>query len=375
MEKKLYLLFTAISLLTAAQAQNIIPMPSINNQAVAVGVNVINPYKLSIAEQNDMLSKIKSAGVHVIRASITLNDAGVDFAQRAWEQGIQIEWLIYHFGGYDPFGHVPLSAADPEQFRNTFAPILAKLEAKGIVLTAFELGNEINLSGTNPEFPIPGKGVQLSLDDLYHDTEGQQIAKGYLQYLKVLAVLKDIRDHSKLNQHTPILTAGLGNYEQNDGPLPGRPKGDIVSINSTIEYMRAHGLDSLVDGYAIHIYPWSNGPGDASAATGRRNRLANFDLKECQSIGSKSGKPGWITEWGFNNTDMNCPINDTNRTLLVKEMMNNYRPYVQQGRLVGLLYFSWNSDPLSKNVSFGSIFRCGALTESGKSALDPVLLK
>ncbi|WP_419789106.1 hypothetical protein HDF18_05140 [Mucilaginibacter sp. X5P1] len=56
-------------------------------------------------------------------------------------------------------------------------------------------------------------------------------------------------------------------------------------------------------------------------------------------------------------------------------MMNNYRPYVQQGRLVGLLYFSWNSDPLSKNVSFGSIFRCGALTESGKSALDPGLLK
>ncbi|WP_183572618.1 hypothetical protein HDF18_05145 [Mucilaginibacter sp. X5P1] len=262
-----------------------------NAQGVAVGVNVINPYKLSIADQNDMLSKIKSAGVHVIRASITLNDAGIDFAQRAWEQGIQIEWMIYRFGGYDPFGHIPLSAADPDQFRNTFATILAKLEAKGIILTAFELGNEINLSGTNPEFPIPGKGVQLSLDDLYHDTEGQQIAKGYLQYLKVLAVLKDIRDHSKLNQHTPILTAGLGNYEQNDGPLPGRPKGDIVSVNSTIEYMRAHGLDSLVDGYAIHIYPWSNGPGDASAATGRRSRLANFDLKNASQLAAKVESP------------------------------------------------------------------------------------
>jgi len=317
-------------------------------QHIAVGVNLINPYKLSIADQNTMLSKIKSAGVHVIRASITPNDAGIDFAQRAWNQGIQIEWMIYRFGGYDPFGHVPLSAADPKQFRNSFALILARLEAKGIKLTAFELGNEINLSGTNPEFPLPGKGIQLSLNDLYHDKEGQQIAKGYLQYLKILSVLKEIRDQSKLNQHTPILTAGLGNYEQADGPLPNRPKGDIVSINSTIEYMRAHGLDSLVDGYAVHIYPWGNGPGDASAAAGRKTRLENFDLQECKPIDSKGGKPCWITEWGFNNTDMNCPINDTNRIALVREMMNNYRPYVRQGQLVGLFYFFMEQRPFIK---------------------------
>lgn len=44
--------------------------------------------------------------------------------------------------------------------------------------------------------------------DLINDPEGQQIAKGLLQYVKSLAVLKDNRDHSKLNQHTPILSAG-----------------------------------------------------------------------------------------------------------------------------------------------------------------------
>jgi hypothetical protein len=57
---------------------------------------------------------------------------------------------------------------------------------------------------------VPGEGKQFGLNDLYHDPEAEQIAKGYLQYLKVLAVLKDIRDHSKLNQHTLILAAGFG---------------------------------------------------------------------------------------------------------------------------------------------------------------------
>ena len=348
----------------------------VHAQNVAIGVNIVDPYKLSVDAQNTMLDQMKAAGVSVIRASVTQDAKGVDFAARAWSHGIKIEWLIYHFGGYDPFGKLPLSAADPEQFRSTFAPILASLEKKGVVFAAFELGNEINLSGTNPEFPItPGKGVQLSLNQLNHDPEGQQIGKGFDNYLKLLAALKDVRDHSSLNKRTPVLTAGLGNYEQDDGPLPGKPKGDIVSINSTIEYMRAHGLDSLVDGYAIHIYPFSNNPGDPKAAASRKARLVKYDFTECRAAGSKDGKPCWVTEWGFNNLDMACPIDDSGRISLVREMMSDFRSYAQQGRLAGLLYFSWNSDPAAKTVSYGSIWRCDSLTESGKLSIDPSLLK
>ncbi len=351
-------------------------IPSISfAQNVAIGVNIVDPYKLGIDAQNTMLDQMKVAGVKVIRASITQDAKGVDFAKRAWDHGIRIEWLIYHFGGYDPFGKNPLSAADPEQFRSTFAPVLASLEKQGVVFSAFELGNEINLSGTNPEFPLPGRGVQLSLAQLSHDPEGRQIAKGYDNYLKLLAVLKDIRDHSQLNQLTPVLTAGLGNYEQDDGKLPGKPKGDIVSINSTIEYMRAHGLDSLVDGYAIHIYPYGNSPGDPKAAADRRSKLAKYDFTECRAPGSKDGKPCWVTEWGFNNLDMACPIDDTGRATLVKELMGDFRSYAQQGRLAGLLYFSWNSDPSAKTVSYGSLWRCGGLTDSGKLSIEANLLK
>jgi hypothetical protein len=128
------------------------------------------------------------------------------------------------------------------------------LEEQGIVLAAFELGNEINWTAFNAEFPLPGEGNGvLSLDDLYHDTEGKEIAKGYLQYLKILAVVKDIRDHSKLNQHTPVITAGLIDAEEGD--IKAGSKVDAASFSATLDFMRANGLDKIVDGYGIHIYP------------------------------------------------------------------------------------------------------------------------
>jgi hypothetical protein len=310
----------------------------------------------------------------------------LDFAQRAEKHGIQIEWMIFRVGGYLPdaptrpawppgpgrprfFEGHPLSSADPEQFRSFFSSLLGKLEASGITLAGFELGNEINLS-SNPDFPLPGKGgVQLGLNDLNNDPEGQQIARGYLQYLKLLAVLKDIRDHSKLNQQTPIMTAGLGSYQQDDGPLPKGNRFDVVSVNATLQYMRSHGLDNLVDGYAIHVYPHA---GETPAE--RKEKLAKYDFTLCRAAGSRDGKPCWLTEWGFKNKDMNCPINDSDRAGLVREMMGDFRPYVKQARLVGLLWFSWNGTAGSDNM-MGAVWRCGSLTPSGKLSVDSSLLK
>ena len=59
-------------------------MSSARAKDAAVGVNVINPYVLSLADQNAMLDAIHASGVSVIRASITLDDKGVDYAERAW---------------------------------------------------------------------------------------------------------------------------------------------------------------------------------------------------------------------------------------------------------------------------------------------------
>jgi hypothetical protein len=72
---------------------------------------------------------------------------------------------------------------------------------------------------------------------------------------------------------------------------------------------------------------------------------------------------------------MHCPINDSSRTLLVREMMNDFRPYVRDGRLVGLLAYAWNDVPGSKIVSPLTLFRCGALSDGGKASIDASLLK
>lgn len=340
---------------------------------VVVGTNIINPYALDAEEQNALLQQLKSAGVKVVRASITYDEKGLNLAEKLAEQGLKIDYLLYRFGGYEP-GGPPLSAADPEQFRSTFGPILTKLEEKGITFAAFELGNEFNLSGYNSEFPNPGRGVVFGLNDLSHDPEAEQIAKGYAQYLKILAVLKDLRDHSKLNQHTPILTGGLAVYEADDGPLPKGTKTDVVGVNATVEFMRSKGLDKLVDAYAVHVYPRGNGPGDPAAAAARRDNLAKYVLKKCST--PANGKPCWITEWGFNDAEMKCPTDDSGRAKLVKEMMANFRPYVQDGRLVGLLSYAWNDLPSPKYpASPLTLYRCGGLTESGKLSLDASLLQ
>ncbi len=350
-----------------------ITVKAATRQDVIIGTNIVNPYALSDTEQNMMLSRMKADGVRTLRVSITLDDKGIAFAERVARYGIKMDWLIYRFGGFAPGGK-PLSAADAEEFRRTFSPVLAALEQQGITLVAFELGNEFNLAGYNSEFPRPSRGYIFGLNDLTHDPEAEQVGKGYLQYLKVLSVLKDVRDRSKLNQQTPILSGGLAVYENDDGPLQKGMNTDLVSANSTLVYLRANGLDDLVDGYAVHVYPRGNAPGDPAAAAARKEGLAKYAFKQCRAAGVNGGKPCWLTEWGFNNADSNCPIDDAARTSLVQEMMGDFRPYVRDGRLVALLSYAWNDVPGVKTISPLTLFRCGSLTPSGKVSIDSRLL-
>jgi hypothetical protein len=236
-------------------------------QEMVVGVNVVNPLRASIADQNTLFGQLKAAQVHVIRCGISNDDKGIDFAKRAAAQGIRLQLIVgpqYSPGAptrpYQPnafpamWGGPPLSYADPALSKTFFQHLFDSLEANGIVLAGVELGNEINWAAFNPEFPLPGEGKILSLQDLDHDPEGKQIAKGFLQYIKVLEVLKEVRDHSRLNRSTPIISAGLVSAKDGE-KLYDNKKEDMVSLSATMAFLRAHGLDSLVDAYGVHSYP------------------------------------------------------------------------------------------------------------------------
>ena len=351
---------------------------------VIVGVNVVNPLRASVADQNAVLSQLHAAGVHVIRCGITSDAKGIDFAKRAAALGIKLQLIVHPeypanapSRPYQPsvfpsmWGGHPLSSADPALSKASFQSLFDQLDANNISLAGVELGNEINWAAFNPEFPLPGEGKILSLADLSHDPEGKQIAKGFLQYLKILAVLKEAREHSRLNRNVPIILAGLVGAPDG-GKLWNNKKEDQVSLPATIAFLRANGLDSLVDAYGIHSYPSGDHPGDPAAAAKRAERLNTVDLAECRAIGASGGKPCWITEWGFPNPDLTCPLNDAARTLLIKEITADFAQAAAQRRLVGIDLFSWNSDPWAKQPDADSVYRCGALTSAGREAIKPI---
>jgi hypothetical protein len=326
---------------------------------VVVGVNLVNqPDKLKPDEQDAILGSMQRAGVRVIRAGIADNEQGLSFAQRVYAHGIKIEWFAW--GVPSSSGNMILSSADPDKFRAYFQPLLAKLESKGIVLAGLELGNEINWS--NHDLGQAGTGRILGLEDLSSDPKGKQVAKGYLQYIKLLAVLKDVRDHSQLNQHTPIISAGSGELDKS-------PKGrDAVSLVAMLQFLRAKGMDKLVDAYGIHWYP--------EGATTPAARLADLQrfLAEC-GTGSDGRKPCWITEWGLPVTSgPTCPVVEVKRTGIFAELRNDFSQFVRQGRLQAIFLYTWQGDyhqDMTRPDPYGA-FMCGALTKSGRLAFTPM---
>ncbi len=343
------------------------------------GFNFVHPLQFSVAEQDATLVQLKSAGVHVIRFGMYAEDAdkSIDVIKRAYAQNIGTVVILH--GRYAPnapmrpyrpkefpgmWAGAPLSTLDPELSRQYFQQVADKLDADGIVLAGLELENEINVAGNNPDFRLPGEGRNLGLVDLDRDPEGQQVAKGYLQYLKVLSVLKQVRDHSKLNRRTPLLPTSLVDTGP-EGPWPTPKTYDGVSAGATMAFFRRNGLDALVDAYNLHTYPWADGPGEKVSAIHRLRNLQQFVSPICSPSGASQGKPCWVTEWGFMNNGTSCPSDERARGLLVQEMMTDFRQLVQQKRLTGLIYYSWVGE-----ARF-DVYRCGALTEPGRIASQP----
>jgi hypothetical protein len=336
-----------------------------------VGVNVVGVQRMSEQQQDVLIEQLRKAGVNTVRtgiSSLTPPEGLTNFVSSAYKRGIGTIFIANPTEGGSGlhtrpavlphnWPQPPMSDADPDRFRRWFSALLGIFEASGVRLTAIEFGNEINNSQFNGDFTLEMTSHRvLGINDLNNlrDPEGQKLAAGFRVYLKVLAALKDIRDHSRLNGKTPIISAGLV------GGLPGKSDGslDAVAGFDALQFLRQNGIDKLVDGYGIHSYPSLN-PDRTTAY--RVNELDNEFFKAC----SRSTKPCWLTEWGFTNGDKNCPLKDDTRTKVVSVMMQSYKILADEGRLANITYFSWN-DP-----SYG-VFRCGAVTDAGKLALSPM---
>jgi hypothetical protein len=333
-----------------------------------VGVNVNSFQNFSATDQQVIVEQLKRSGVGFVRTSLRPDDKNMNLAKNLQSEGIGLV-LVPGCEFYpnaplrpaDPKRHMraamPLSYADPELSRIYYQTLFDKLDAKGVVLAGVELGNEINWTDFNGDFPIPGQGKSFTLEDLAGDPEARRVAQGLLQYLKVLAVLKEVRDHSKLNQHTPIISAGMAAVT--GGPWQQKLQVDGVSIPATYAFLRAHGLDNLVDGYGVHDYPPEVKLGDKVATA---QRTAQLDKS---IFPPENAKPYWLTEWGFSSAATSS-AEDLARTQSVAEMRTYFLHLYRQGRLGGIFWYVWNEPDRD------SIYRGGILMEAGRQAVAPM---
>jgi hypothetical protein len=355
---------TTIVLIACLQFGLLVPIPA-RAASVVVGVNYYNEGALSKTEQDADIERLAQNGVKVVRTGLAENS--IYFITQAFHHGIGCIALVSPDDGSNAkavgtWSRVPLSGADPQGFVKWLDPLLSQLEA-GVHLTAIELGNEINTSGYNADIAQPGSGRVLGIADLNNpnDAEARAIADGFRTYIRVAEALKGVLDRSRLNNKTPILSAGLADW----GPPSAKAwDNDLgVSLPDTIQFLRQNGLDAFVDGYGVHIYPSGDPHLTVSA---RAAQLEQRVFSEC----TPGTKPCWLTEWGIPNGSTACPVDDTARAGVIRDERDALEQYADQKRLAASVYYIWA--PLPNTFDPMSIFRCGALTSAGKAAIAPM---
>lgn len=336
-----------------------------------VGVNTADVALMTPPQQEALLAELAAAHVTTVRAG--LKPGAVPFIIAAARQGIGTIAIVLIPG--DPARLRPadpalglswaqggLSAPDSAGLAAEIV-LLNRLDAAGIRLTALEFGNEINNPAFNGDFSLEGQGRVFGRAeiDAAATPETASIRAGFVTYLGELKRLKQWRDGSAANRRTPLLSAGLSDPGP-PGQYPGRAL-DGVSIPATLGFLRANGLDALVDGYGVHVYP-SNDPSLSQA-----QRAAPL-MQDTFSACVPGGKPCWLTEYGFNNKSTACPLDDAARAGILATMHAILAPLAASGQLRAAIYFSW-SGHLGVRNSPEAIYRCGGLTQAGSIALEP----
>ena len=336
-------------------------------QSCAVGVNVNSFQNFGADEQMAIVDQLKRNGVGSVRTSLRPDDKSMALAKALQSAGIG---LVLNIGWKTeanaperpeyPKPHIraalPLSRIDPGLSKDYFQSVFDRLDAYGVTLAGVELGNEINWVDFNGDFPMPGRGKAFSLSELSQDPVGKQVAAGLVKYLQILALLKETRAHSKLNAHTPIISAGMATVS--GGKWQADNKLDGVSIPVIYAFLRAHGLDDLVDGYGVHSYPPQVTGDDKTALPQLRNDLDDHIFP------SGNAKPYWLTEWGFGSDG--SAAEERQRARSVAAMRDDFRALCQQERLKGVYWYVWNAPDND------SIYRDGKLTPSGKLVVAPM---
>ncbi|MBA8881955.1 glycoside hydrolase [Phyllobacterium myrsinacearum] len=329
------------------------------------GVNRVNLAWLSAPEREKVLDLMVKSGVVAVRLSLTRPiDQSIDAIRVAHQKGLAILLEIsLNNADFYPKGTKPrpglgriwdmyrLSDISPDQFRSVVGDALHKIDALQIPLVAVEAGNEINWGAYNGDLEVKAKAKSKTARSLTDLDNLAAVEQGAAKYVQLAAVVRKELQSTKFSANAKVISAGLSDIPVADADRRGI---DSIDPASFTNLMRKHGLDKVVDGYGIHIYPGSNG-----TATARATHVSQA-LSICRS--EPDGKPCWITEWGFSNTSTTCPANDNSRERLVEAARSRFEELMGTGRVAAAYYFDWDAK------GYG-VWRCGGLSPAGRAAV------
>lgn len=331
-----------------------------------IGMNRVNLAWLSRADQNRVLQEIAASGITHVRLSLSRPmDKSIEAVEIADRLGLKILIEIqlgnkdYYAVGVRPrtgFGRIwdvlRLSDLDLDLYRAQLRSALRRIDDMGIRIDAVEPGNEINYSAYNGDLVVyekPGRQTPRNVSEL---ADRPAFERGLDAYVGAVRITREELQATVHSRGALLISAGLSDVSADEADYRGRERLDPGAF---VSLLRERGIDALIDGYGIHVYPGRRG---GAALAQYVTALLDF----CQPEGE--GKPCWVTEWGIANTTLSCPIDDRKREGAIRAMRRVFRQLMAERTLEAVFYYDWDTQPVY------SVWRCGTLSPAGVAAIE-----
>lgn len=337
-------------------------------ESARFGVNRVNLAWVDATGREKILDQIARSGTRSVRLSISVPvDASIDAVKMAHQKGLAIllevslnnpafypEGTKKRPGRGRVWDTYRLSDLSPDQYRTVIGDVLQRIDRLGVPLVAVEPGNEINWAPYNGDLGIKAQEKTRTARSLADLDDPAAVERGAAKYVQLLQATRQELAKTKLSSGAKLVSAGLSDIPPEHADRRGI---DSIDPASFTVLLRKHGLDKAADGYGLHIYP----SGEGSPETRRKH--VDQALSICRSR-PEEGKPCWITEWGFANTQKTCPDVDSRREGLVKATKERFAELMRTGRIAAAFYFDWDEP------KYG-VWRCGELSPAGRAAVTP----
>ncbi|WP_431322895.1 glycoside hydrolase [Rhizobium sp. YTU87027] len=331
-----------------------------------IGINRVNLAWLSRADQERVLKEIAASGITHVRLSLSRPvDKSIEALEMANRLGLKILLEIqlgnkdYYPAGTRPrtgFGRVldaqRLSDLDLDLYREHLRAALRRIDGMGIRIDAVEPGNEINYSAYNGDLVVyenPGRRTPRKVSEI---ANRPAFERGLDAYVAIVRVTREELRTTVYSGNALLVSAGLSDVGTGEADRRGMER---LAPGAVISLLRERGIDALVDGYGIHVYPGRKR--DAALA-----RYLTTLLDFCRPEGQ--GKPCWVSEWGIANTAHSCPLDDRERKEAVRAVRRGFSEMMEGGRLEAAYYYDWDTQPVY------SVWRCGVLSPAGVAATE-----